>query len=150
MTTILNIYTPMAYSPTMKHKKTVTNIFQWIPLVAWRKNYIDFFNILGVIWLFSINIGNEKLFLFALEITGYKVGKCSDSIFYASFAISRVIWLTNTIHIGLLFVIWDSFNVLFLGSCGNESERGTHKSSENRFSGSRDCPLPRLIPHKLR
>ena len=40
----------------MKQKKTVANIFQWMPLV------IDFFDFLGVICRFGINIRIEEHF----------------------------------------------------------------------------------------
>ena len=36
------IYSNIWYSSEMKNKQTVANIFQWMPLVTWRKNDMDF------------------------------------------------------------------------------------------------------------
>ena len=50
----------------MKDKKTLANIFQWKTTVTWPKNSHYFFELLGVICHFSINIRIEEHFFFAL------------------------------------------------------------------------------------
>ena len=62
------IFTLPWHSPAMKHKKTVANIFQWKASVTWPKYWHwFFFDFLGVIFHFSINIRIEvHFFVFAL------------------------------------------------------------------------------------
>ena len=61
------IFTLPWHLPAMKLKKTVADIFQWMPLVTWRENkHWFFFYFLGVICRFIINIGLKYTFLFAL------------------------------------------------------------------------------------
>ena len=53
----LSIFTIPWHLPAMKHKKTVAYIFQWMPLVMWRKNwYLSSFVILGVICRLGIEV----------------------------------------------------------------------------------------------